>query len=74
MNVAPARVPPPVGPTRLPTRCTNSQAIASWLTKFGSVDDAITRPHTVLVSVESCHVTRTMPPSAGLGLKKWVVS
>jgi hypothetical protein len=42
---------------------------------FGSATDAIARAHTMLVSWESCQVARiAMPPSTGLGLKKWVVS
>ena len=32
------------------------------------------RPHTVLVSLESSQVTRTMAPSAALGLEKWVIT
>ena len=36
----------------------------------GSVDAAISFAQTVLVSVESSHVTRTTPPSSGFGLKK----
>jgi hypothetical protein len=86
MKVVPVSLSPPVGPTWAPTSftCRRSQAIASDLTKSGSVKDVadwFTFAHTVLVSRECCHVERTTPfakgletGSKGLGPKKWVVS
>src|SRR2546422_9459816 len=74
MKVVSINLSPPVGPAWAPTTCTLSHGIAPGLTKFASREDAITLPQTVLVSRESSQVTRTMPPSTGLGLKKWVVT
>src|SRR5215468_9123670 len=65
---------PPVGPAKVPTALTRSQAIEPGLTKFGSVEEPSTRPQTVLVSRECCQVARMTPFSNGLGLKKWVVT
>src|SRR5262245_21827596 len=75
MKVVFCSVSPPVGPARAPTFSTRSHAIAPGLTKFGSVEDPITRPQTVLVSIECYQVARmTLLFSNGLGLKKWVVT
>ena len=71
MNVVPEKVSPPVGPTRVPTTCNLSQAIAPGVTDA----EATSFAQTVLVFRESCHVTRTgVSTSSGLGLKKWVMS
>src|SRR5215510_8074388 len=67
-------VSPPVGPARTPTSFTKNHAIAPGLTKFGSVEEPITWPQTVLVSLECCQVARMTLFSNGLGLKKWVVT
>ena len=51
--------------------------MAPGATKAGSEEEWVDNPNraqTALVSRESCHVARTVPPSSGLGLKKWVVS
>src|SRR5262245_45971789 len=76
MKVVLVSLSPPVGPAWAPTSftCTRSQGIAPGVTKFGSEEEAIARPQTVLVSLECCQVARTVPPSKGLGLKKWVVT
>src|SRR5262249_37804011 len=74
MKVVLVSLLPPVGPAWAPTTCTRSQGIAPGVTKFGSEEDCTTRPQTVLVSCECCQVARTMLPSKGLGLKKWVVT
>src|SRR3981189_3258443 len=61
---------PPVGPSWAPTTCTNNQGIASGWTET----EAIVMPQTLLVSSESCQVTRGgVPVSNGLGLRKWVM-
>src|SRR5262245_4946596 len=74
MKVVPVSLAPPVGPACAPTTSTRSQGIAPGVTKIGSEEDPITFPQTVLVSRECCQVARTMSPSKGLGLKKWVVT
>src|SRR5688572_12991543 len=74
MNVACDSVSPPAGPGCAPTLSILSHATAPALTKLASVDDSINLPHTVLVSRESCHATRTMLPSCGFGPKKCVTS
>src|SRR6185369_18072955 len=62
----------PVGPAWVPVSFTFSrtQAIESSLTMTALTSLA----QTELVSRESCHVTRTVPPSTGLGLEKCVMS
>ena len=77
MNVVTASVPPPVGPTWTPVISSRSHGIAFGLT----MAEPVSLAQTVLVSRESCQVTRTGPfakgvglGSNGLGLKKWVVS
>src|SRR4029453_2866826 len=70
MNVVPDSVSPPFGPSCAPTTCNLTQGIAVDLT----VATAIAFAQTVLVSWESSQVTRTTPPSSGLGLAKWVMS
>ena len=71
MNVVSERVVPPIGPTCVPVACTVSQAIAFGLT----VAEAMTFPHTMLVSFESRQVTRMgRLSSSGFGLKKCVMS
>ena len=47
--------------------------MASSATNLGSVEGIAVPPQTMLVSVECCQVTRILPSSAGLGLKKWVM-
>ena len=72
MKVVFVNLSPPVGPAWVPVSFTFSlsQAIESVLTMA-----ELTRlAHTVLVSRESCQVARIVPPSTGLGLKKWVIS
>src|SRR5206468_12806149 len=68
---------PPVGPTWVPASGSSSHGIAPSATKAGSVEDCaggeLLFAHTVLVSWESCHVGRSLPASAGLGLLKWVM-
>jgi hypothetical protein len=72
-NVVFDSVVPPVGPTRVPTVTSVTQGIAP--DPVGSAADAIARAHTMLVSRESCQVARmATPSSAGLGLKKCVMS
>ena len=61
----------PIGPVCDPTTCSLSQATAPGWTNAGSVElvaMAVAKAHTVLVSWESCHVARIVPPSSGLGL------
>jgi hypothetical protein len=48
--------------------------MAAGATKSGSEEAIAWPPQTMLVSRESCHVARIVPFSAGLGLKKWVVT
>src|SRR5215510_4104628 len=74
MKVVLVSLAPPVGPVCAPTTCTRSQGIAPGVTNFGSVEDPITLPQTVLVSLECSQVARMTLPSKGLGLKKCVVT
>jgi len=68
-KVVSASSSPAVGPSSAPTTFSNNQGIASGCT----VTEATANPQTLLVSRESCHVTRGVPFSIGLGLRKWVI-
>ena len=62
-----------VGPFTLVKRVIDRLDSIGWARAAGnlaSVDEAISRAQTVLVSVESSHATRTTLPSSGFGLKK----
>src|SRR5882762_1050758 len=85
MKVVFVRVSPPVGPFSVLATVTLSQGMAFGATKARSEEESpvFTKPQTVLVSRECCHVTRIGPTattagfvlfSNGSGLKKWVVS
>src|SRR5215471_11009288 len=69
MKVVSDSLLPPVGPSPAPTTWTNSQGIAPGSTET----EAIAMPQTLLVSSEACQVTRELPFSNGLGLRKWVM-
>src|SRR5262245_18270016 len=74
MKVVSDSVSPPVGPSWAPTTRSRTQGMAPGSTKEGSVEDALATAQTVLVSCECCQVTRGVPLSSGLGLRKWVMT
>lgn len=72
INVVRVSLSPSVGPGWSPTTSSKSQGIAPGATNAESDEEAIATAQTVLLSLESCHVARGVPPSAGLGLRKCV--
>src|SRR6185436_17487523 len=68
IEVVCARMSPPDGPRCAPTAWSNTQGFAP-ATKFGSLELAMPRAQTELVSSELCQVTRDMPFLAGFGLR-----
>src|SRR4029079_12228940 len=66
-------LPPPVGPGRVPSSWSLTQATAPVLTKLASSDCSTAFAHTVLVSFECCQVARIWP-LLGLMLKQCVVT
>src|SRR5262245_57395547 len=74
MNTERVRKFPPAGPSSAPTTSSSNHGIAPGSTNAGSIDVAIARAQTLLVSNECCHVGLAVGASSGFTLRKCVVT